>query len=112
MLKIGRFIYGVIRIGYNNTQLSPEEAAKLQAAKERAVIESVKTGSAYTTLSASTGTSFVDGQNSTLALSTFGYDKTGGANTSNHPNGIAYDGTNLWVGEFKFSSRLLLFQKL
>ena len=27
------------------------------------------------------------------------------------PCTLAYDGTNLWVGEFKFSSRLLLFQK-
>lgn len=27
------------------------------------------------------------------------------------PSGLAYDGTNLWAGEFKFSSRLLLFRK-
>ena len=26
-------------------------------------------------------------------------------------SGLAYDGTNLWVGEFKFSSRLVLFRK-
>lgn len=51
----------------------------------------------YTTLETVEGGAFEDGQDSKLVLSSYGYDKSGGAKLFNHPNGIATDGERFYV---------------
>lgn len=82
-----------------------------QKKKEAAVIESVVKGSSYTTLTNTQGTSFTDGQDATLALSSYGFDATAGAKVLNHPNGIASDGKHFYICD-TWNNRVLCYNSL
>lgn len=55
--------------------------------------------------------SFTNGQNADLALSSFGINKAKNATTYNHPNGIATDGTRFFVCD-SWNNRVLIYDKI
>lgn len=72
---------------------------------------SVNKSNSYRKASGNVRNAFSGGQAADLALSCFGMDKSGGATTYNHPNGIATDGKRFFVCD-SWNNRVLVYNAL
>ena len=72
---------------------------------------SVNKSNSYRKASGNVRNAFSGGQAADLALSCFGMDKSGGAATYNHPNGIATDGKRFFVCD-SWNNRVLVYNAL